>query len=190
MLFSLSGKISHKGKNFIVVENGGLGYQVFIALTWLVDLKLGQDVKLFLQHHVAEDKEELFGVRSLDELELFAALDAVSGVGPKSVLGILAIASVDEIRKSIAAGDPNLLTRVSGIGRKTAERIIVELRGKISDILDKVGEDGEFSKDGDIIDALVSLGYSAAQAREAVQKASKDDDVGERLKAALKILGR
>jgi len=162
MYFSINGKITHKGKNFIVVENNGLGYQVFVALTWLVDLKIGQEVKLFLQHHVAEDKEELFGVRNLDELELFEALDAVSGVGPKSVLGILAIASVDEIRKSIAAGDPSLLTKVSGIGRKTAERIIVELRGKISDVA-AGGEGG----DGEVIDALVSLGYSTAQAREA-----------------------
>ncbi len=184
MLFSLNGKISHKGKNFIVVENNGLGYQVFVALTWLVDLKIGQDVKLFLQHCVGEDKEDLYGVRSLDELELFAALDAVSGVGPKSVLGILAIANVDEIRKSIAAGDPTLLTKVSGIGRKTAERIIVELRGKISDVTGG-GEGG----DGEVIDALVSLGYSVAQAREAVGQAPKDGEVGERLKAALKVLG-
>ena len=123
---------------------------------------------------------------------MFELLLSISGIGPKSALGVLAISSVEDIKESISRGDSALLTKVSGIGRKTAERVVLELREKIGHIKDSGLEDGQGGLvSGDEIDALMALGYSMPQSRDALRNVDpKTKDSGERIKEALKNLGK
>jgi Holliday junction DNA helicase RuvA len=143
---------------------------------------------------VREDAQELYGFRKVEELDMFELLLTISGIGPKSALGVLSIANVADIKESISRGDSSLLTKVSGIGKKTAERVVLELRGKVGEVLEvSTGKRKGMGivASSEEIDALEALGYSLMQAREALQAIDpKIKDSGERIKAALKNLGR
>src|SRR3989338_6021716 len=118
MLAFLRGKILNKGKGCVILQTGDIGYQIFVNVVAYTDLSIAQEVEFYLYHHVREDMEDLYGFKNFAELEFFKLLLSVSGVGPKSALGVLSLASVDEIKFSIAAGAPSLLNKVSGIGKK------------------------------------------------------------------------
>lgn len=191
MISYLKGKIKHKGNGFVILEVNNIGYQVFILPRLYDEVKLNQEVEFYTHQQVREDALNLYGFMSLAELELFELLLSISGIGPRSALAVMSIASVADIKNSIGRGDPALLTKVSGIGRKTAERVILELREKIS----KLGGDGQIDKgqlgSSDEIDALMALGYSLSQAREALNGVDgKIKDSGERIRQALKRLGK
>ncbi|MFA6551793.1 MAG: Holliday junction branch migration protein RuvA [Patescibacteria group bacterium] len=192
MLSFLRGKILNKSQNFIILEANNIGYQIFINAAAYADLNVGQEMEFYLYHHVREDMDDLYGFKNFAELEFFKLLLSVSGVGPKSALGVLGMASVEDIKESIGAGDPSVLTKVSGVGKKTAERIVLELRGKI-DHLAPVDSNGmaSASANSDEIDALMSLGYSLQQARDALKNVDTDiKESGERIRAALRGLSR
>lgn len=187
MIAYLSGKILQKGQGFVVLQTGSIGYQVFVNAGLQADLQIGQEVELYIHHHISETTQDLYGFKNFSELEFFKLLISISGVGPKSAIGVLAMASVEEIKESIAAGDPSLLNKVSGIGVKTAERIVLELKSKI-DYLAPL-ERGTVSASSDEIDALIALGYSLQQAREALRQVdSSVTDSGERIRMALRNL--
>jgi Holliday junction DNA helicase RuvA len=191
MIAYIQGTIRDKALNYVIVENGGLGYQVFIAEGLLTELRKGQNAELYIHHHVREEVSDLYGFRSLEELEFFGALISVSGVGPKSALGVMSVASVDDIREAVARGDASLLTKVSGVGKKTAERLVFELKGKVGRLIsgDSLLSNGVSL--GDDLDALMSLGYSLVDAREALANIPPSiSDSGERIKAALRSMGR
>lgn len=192
MISFLRGKLFNKGKNYIIIEANNVGYQVFVNPIMYAELEVGQAMEVYTHQYVREDALDLYGFKSVVELEMFELLISISGVGPKSALGVLAIASVQDVQDSIIRGDSTLLTKVSGIGRKTAERIILELREKISGLAafhSVAGAGGAVR--GDEIDALVSLGYSVQQAREALSQVdSKIKDSGERIREVLKKLSR
>ena len=191
MLAFLRGKILNKGKGCVILQTGDIGYQIFVNVVAYADLSIGQEVEFYLYHHVREDMEDLYGFKNFAELEFFKLLLSVSGVGPKSALGILGMASVEDIKESIGHGDPSLLTKVSGIGKKTAERIVLELRSKIDYLASLKDGAAGMSVSGDEIDALMSLGYSLQQAREALKNVGTDiKDSGERIRAALRGLSR
>jgi Holliday junction DNA helicase RuvA len=194
MISYLKGQIITKRKNFLVLETGGVGYQVFVPPTLYAELITTSQVELFIHDHVKEDARDLYGFKTFDELEMFELLLSISGVGPKSALGIMAIANVEELKTAIASGDVAMLNKVSGIGKKTAERIVLELREKISTInFESVmaSASGTVSAQSDEIDALIALGYSLQVAREALKQV---DPVvtksGERVREALKKIGR
>lgn len=190
MISYLSGKIQSKDLKSLTVNVGGIGYRVYTTLRILDKVNVGQEVEFYVHLHVREDALELYGFETAEELELFTKLLSVSGIGPKSALGVFTIAKAAEIKQAIANGDPALLTRVSGIGKKTADRIIVELQGKIGEL--KATSQGPgllVPSDVDAIDALIGLGYSRSQAVEALRQAG-EGTVEERLKQALKILGK
>jgi len=194
MISYLAGKILNKGQSYIIIKVDNVGYQVFINPTMYADLEIGQEIEIYTYQYVREDALDLYGFKSMEELEMFELLLSISGIGPKSALGVLAIASVSDIKESIARGDSALLTKVSGIGRKTAERVVLELRGKISQATDGEQQTAD-SKGGmisaDEIDALMALGYSMSQAREALRAVDVNiKDSGERIKEALKKLGK
>lgn len=192
MIAFLSGKIKNKGSGYIILETNNIGYKVFVSQIFFADLDIGQAIDLYTHQYVREDALDLYGLRSLEELEFFELLLSISGIGPKSALGVLSIAGIDEIKESIASGDSALLTKVSGIGRKTAERVVLELRDKISKI-DFVGErtGRAVSANSDEIDALLALGYSIFQARQALSAINPEvKESGERIKQALRNLGR
>lgn len=171
-----------------------VGYQVYVLPQLLEKAKTDSETELYTYQHVTENKVELFGFNKISELEFFEQLIQISGIGPKSALGIMNQASVEDIKRAIIHGDSSMLTRVSGIGKKTAERIILELKNKI-DISDKDNKEflleSGFQEDADAIDGLVSLGYSLREAREAIKHIPREaKTVEEKVKASLKILGR
>lgn len=189
MIAKIRGKVDFMSENYAVVDVGGIGYKIFTTAYILGKIAGSQEVEFYIHTHIREDILALYGFLSLEELEMFELLISVSGIGPKAGLGILTIADPKTIRSAVVNEDSSILTKVSGVGKKTAERVILELRNKIGEI--SAGEKNEVSLDGDALEALVSMGYSVSQARDALKAVPKDVvDVGERVKASLKSLGK
>lgn len=190
MIYSLSGRLSLKRERFVVVESGGVGFKVAVSSAALDRLPaVGSPVNLFCHLRVKEDALELYGFLSEEELDFFELLNGVSGVGPKSALSVLALDKVENLEAAIAEGKSELLTRVSGIGRKTAERIILDLKDKMarSRSAELVGK---MESDLDLEEALAGLGYRRFAVKEAIKKIPKEaGGMESRLREALKILG-
>jgi Holliday junction DNA helicase RuvA len=189
MIYSVSGKLALKEANFVVVETGGLGLKLFASKQTVEALPaIGAETKFFCHLHVREDALDLFGFTSPDELQFFEMLISVSGVGPRSALAILDTAPLDELSAAIKEGRPDLLTRAAGIGRKTAERVIVELRTKVQSSKSGAMVD-KMQTDSDLVEALTSLGYRRDEARAALSKVGKEvAGTEDRLRAALAVL--
>ncbi len=189
MFASISGKIASLRGNTVIVENNGIGYKVFVTSHTLGTLAGETDVRLFLYTYVREDTLALYGFLENADLDMFEMLISVSGIGPKAALGILSIADAKTIRMAISREDPSILTRVSGVGKKTADRVILELKNKIMK-LPALEEEG-ISVDADALEALTTMGYSVSEAREALKEIPRDiTDVGDRVKAALRMVGK
>ena len=131
MIITLQGKITHKFEEGVVLDVKGVGYEVFLGTSVLGDVKVGQEVMFWTYEHLREDAHEIYGFQSRDELEIYRKLVSVSGVGPKTALQILALGTASEIENIIDRGDIEMITRVKGIGRKTAQKFILELKGKL-----------------------------------------------------------
>ncbi|TSC77954.1 MAG: holliday junction DNA helicase RuvA [Parcubacteria group bacterium Gr01-1014_24] len=185
MIGSVKGKIIFKTEKFLLVEANGVGYKVNISPDTLSKAQKDVEIFLFTHTHVREDVFDLYGFLDYKELEFFEMLINISGIGPKGALAILGITSIETLKKAISAGDTSYLTKISGIGRKTAEKIVIELRDKVGE--EKTGSSlqGEL----DALEALKSLGYSQNQAREALKKVEGDANTNTKIKEALKILG-
>lgn len=190
MISLLDGKIELKGEKFAIVNVAGVGYKVFAGQETLQKIpEKGGNVKLWIHQHVREDALELYGFLHYTELEFFEALLSVPGIGPKGGLGVLNIAPVDTLKKAIASGDTSYLTRVSGIGRKTAEKIVLELKEKMAGRGISV-DAPELKEEADTLEALISLGYSQREAREALAQVPSDvTSVEKRVKEVLKKMG-
>lgn len=190
MIGSIKGKIILKTEKFLIVEASGVGYKISVSPDTLSKIKkIGDETMLWIHTHVREDSLDLYGFSEHSELEFFEMLIGVSGIGPKSALAILGITSIETLRKAIGTGDLSYLTKISGIGKKTAEKILIELRDKIGDAMKN--EKGGHSLQGelDALEALKSLGYSQNEAREALKKVSPDLNTNAKVREALKILG-
>lgn len=190
MIGSIRGKIILRTEKFLIVETGGVGYKISVSPDVLSKLKkVGEEIFLFIHTHVREDSLDLYGFLERAELEFFEMLINVSGIGPRGALAILGIASIETLKKAIGTGDTSYLTKISGIGRKTAEKIVIELRDKIAD--KTMSEKGEASlrEELDALEALKSLGYSQGEAREALKKVDTDTNTNTKIREALKILG-
>jgi len=186
MIGSIKGTIILKTDKFIIVEAGGVGYKVAVSPETLSKpKKMGEEILLWIHAHVREDSFDLYGFLDYSELEFFQMLISVSGIGPRSGLAILGIASIETLRKAIGTGDTSYLTKISGIGKKTAERIVIDLRDKMG------AHDSDTSLQGelDALEALKSLGYSQNDAREALKKVTPSGDTNTKIREALKILG-
>lgn len=188
MIGYLEGKIVFKGEKHVILDVGGVGYKVFVSQAVSRKLSAGGGAKLWTHLHVREDAMELYGFLYQAELEFFEMLISISGIGPKSALGVLAVAPIDTIKRAISSGDTSYLTKVSGIGRKTAEKIVLELKDKMG--FGKVSFAGEELKDdADILDALISMGYSQKDARERIQQIPHNiKGRDKRLKEALRLV--
>ena len=200
MIALLSGKIAYKGISHIVVDTQGVGYRVFIPLTTFYELPdAGQPVTLHIHTSVKEDAINLFGFYTLQERELFQLMISVSGVGPKVAMNVLSRISAAELLEAISGGNLTKLIAIPGIGRKTAERLILELREKA---VKKMAEDQISVMDvqkkqsgmirEDVLSALVNLGYKSNAARDALDKVAREAEgelpMDQLLKKALKIL--
>jgi len=198
----LSGKLIFKQPSQIVVEAGGVGYEVTIPLSTFYEVgEIGTELALFVHTHVREDVLQLFGFRTRTEKDLFLKLTSVSGVGPKLAITILSGMPVGELIQVISAGDLGRLTAIPGVGRKTAERVAMELRDKLKGIAqaaDAVASYGAaVSSDAGIVDdavsALVSLGYPKPLAERtvaAVAAESNDRTIEAVLKRSLRRLSK
>lgn len=188
MIGKLSGVVESLPDGSMVVEVSGVGYVVRVPFSALV--RNGERISLFIHTAVREDAIDLYGFPTERELSFFKLLMSVSGIGPKTALGILNVADVQTLTNAIARGDAASLTKVYGLGKKSAERIIVELRDKVG----RAYEDAlhEMS-DIEVLEALETLGYSAAETRKALQALAKSTppqaSAQEKLAAALKHLG-
>ncbi len=178
-----------KKENFVAVEAGGVGYKIFMAKNAVAALPaMGAQLRLFtyLQHR--DDAMTLYGFLSEKELELFEKLISVSGVGPKSAMGIMGVAGADQIVAAVNEGKAELLTRVSGVGKKTAERVVLELKGKLV-LSGGISEQTLtlMESDVELEETLTALGFSRAQAKAAISKIDPAvKGFKERLKEALK----
>lgn len=191
MLAFIRGNIIAKRPGSVIVETNNLGYQVFIGEKNWESLQPEQLAEFFIYHNIREDADDLYGFNNLDELTLFELLISVSGVGPKSALSVLSLASAEQVKQAIIIGDESLLTKVSGIGKKTAQRLILELKNKISGLpLDLAsGTALNNSVDQDDLEALLALGYNLQKARQALAKIDQQiTDPAQRLKLALQQL--
>jgi Holliday junction DNA helicase RuvA len=183
MIAYLQGKILEKSTNFIILENSGIGYKVFV-MPEVFENGVGHEIKLYIYHKVSEDGQSLFGLSDFNTLQFFEMLITVSGVGPKVALAILSSARVEDVKSAIANQDAGIFTRISGVGTKTAEKIIVELKGKV------VGDRGQGGGSSEVFDALLALGYKQTEVRSVISKLDSKASTGEQIKQALKLLGK
>lgn len=189
MIGKIRGKIEYIRDNYAVVDVSGVGYRIQSTAYTLGKISGKEEVNFFTHTYVREDALALFGFLTLEELEMFELLISISGIGPKAGLGILSIATPQTIRTAILNEDPSILTKVSGIGKKTAERVILELQNRVADM--SVSEKDEAVADSDAIEGLVTMGYSVTEAREALKSVPREvKDIGERIKTALRSLGK
>lgn len=190
MISTLQGTVADNGVNFLVVEAGGVGFKIYVpaplAARWGTS---GKQVRLFTHLHLRENEASLYGFEFKNELAFFEALLGVSGVGPKVALGALSGANVDALRVAIGAGDSAYLSQLPGIGKKTAQRIILDLRGKL-EAEELVPAPALSPVDVDVVSALVSMGYNETEARAAVASLPDEEmPVEDRLLLALKQFG-
>jgi Holliday junction DNA helicase RuvA len=181
--------VTHIGPDYVVVEIGGVGYRVVVAPKLLARLRPEREAHFFIHHLVREDQQALFGFGSAEELAFFELLMTVTGVGPRLALAIVGAHPVTRLQLAIVSEDLDLLTSVTGVGRRTAQRIVLELREKIHAASIAVGPGA--TSDADVVAALESLGYTNTEARRAAGTvAGTDDALDARIKAALQELAR
>lgn len=188
MIALLKGTIESETEKHVIIDVSGVGYEVHISGNTFKNLpKKGEKIKLYTHLHVRENALELYGFLNTEELEFFELLISISGIGPKGALSILTVVSIDTLKKAIASEESDILTKVSGIGEKMAEKIVLELKNKI----DEEFSGKEVSVNSEAIDALMGLGYKLKEAREALKKVPKEaEGVENRVREALKLLGK
>ena len=193
MIGHLEGTVKAVRKNYLILATDYVGYKVFVTPQLSLTSEPGKKLSLFIHTHVREDQISLFGFTTLPELEFFELLLTVSGVGPKLALSVMSLSDLNMVKSGILNEDPNVFTKVSGIGRKTAERLIVELKGKITDEFGGK-EEGlrEISKvQADVLDVLLALGYSRSEARDALAGLPKNlGSSEEKIRDALRLLAK
>lgn len=191
MISHLTGNIIHKDLGFVILETGGIGYKVSMTGETLSEITKSGNKQISLWTYLAirEDNWELYGFLSRETLEFFELLISISGIGPKTALSVLNASSIENLQMAISSGETSYLTKISGIGRKLAEKIVFELKEKVG------GNSTEISiamkGDADVLEALISLGYSEREGREAIKKLPKNiSGTGNRVKEVLKVLGK
>jgi len=192
MIASLHGILESLGSNWAIINTGGIGFQVYMPTSTLSTLStIGKEVKLYTHLHLRQDNATLYGFTTTEELELFQALITVSGLGPKLALAMLSTMSVEKLAMAIATGSIDLLTMVPGIGRKTANRIILELKDKIGAGLIALPAAQLAEENTDVLAALTSLGYSVSEATRAVASLPQGQALSleEKIKLALQYFG-
>jgi Holliday junction DNA helicase RuvA len=200
MIAQIRGELAYKSVDHIIVDVGGIGYRLFIPLSTFYTLPDAGPVRMFVHTHVREDAFLLYGFLTIEEKELFATLIGISGVGPKLAVNILSHIPVADLKTAIVNSDVKRLSMLPGIGKKTAERLVLELKDKISLSagIQPTSSDTAYAQSSrmdplaDVASALVNLGYREAQARKILEsmEIAPDAPMEEILKGALKVLVR
>ncbi len=178
----IEGKITEIKPSYVVIENHGIGY--FIISPNPYSYHVGEEIKIYTHHYVREDLDNLYGFKTLESKELFIKLISVSGIGPKSALSLLASDQITDIILAIEEGNVKFLTKFPGIGTKSAQQIILDLKGKL------IEPDEELipTHKNDVVDALSALGYSSVEIKKVMKKLDQDQPVETMIKQALQLL--
>jgi Holliday junction DNA helicase RuvA len=187
MIASIQGEIIGKGEDFLTIALAGMGIQVFVPANLAGEKRISDHIVLQTHFVVREESLTLFGFQTEEEKSFFGLLLGVQGVGPRIALAILSTLSVDAIRRAVLSEQAEIFGRVSGVGSKTAKKILLHLQGKVGGDLPAGLASGVMNIDSEVIDALTSLGYSIVEAQAAIQSMPKDapEDVENRLRMAL-----
>ncbi|MBI2589062.1 Holliday junction branch migration protein RuvA [Candidatus Saccharibacteria bacterium] len=190
MIVALEGKVAEKIGEVVVIDCGGVGYGVLVPFEDFGALKIGERAKLYIHESIRDNAHDLFGFRSLEAKQLFEQLLSVKGVGPKMALAILSVASLSHVRRAIAGGDTKFISQARGVGKRAAERVVVDLKDKVG--LTASQDATEFlttsaDPSDEALQGLVALGYSVQDAAEALKKIDLKLPAAERIKQALKI---
>jgi Holliday junction DNA helicase RuvA len=183
MIITIAGTVTHKTDRYLVIEAAGIGYQVQMSRSSLAAVLVGSETRFWTHEHLREDARELYGFLTAGDHDLFLKLIGVTGVGPKAAISILELGGAAAVSGAVERSDIGFLSGANGIGRKTAQKIVLELQGRL--VSATVGNEGE-----EVIAALVGLGYGREAAKEALGRIGSDGSVEERLRAALRELGR
>ena len=186
MIAYIKGTVMSLEEKYLIILVSGIGYKVSAPFEVIGKAKLNSEIELWIHHHLRDDSSDLYGFEKRDEKEFFEALLGVSGIGPKSAINILNVATVSDLKKAASTADTSHLIKVSGIGKKMAEKIVLELKGKFSD-----DETVSLKSEVEAIEALKALGYSQKESRDALKAIPNTLHTPEdRIKAALKLLGK
>ncbi|HWQ04144.1 MAG TPA: Holliday junction branch migration protein RuvA [Longilinea sp.] len=192
MIANIQGEVLSQGSDFLVVRIGGVGLKVFTPTATCMAARAGQFTFLHTHLVVREDSLTLFGFESEMERDYFNLLLGVNGVGPRIALAIISVLSVDTIRRAVLSEQVDIFSRVPGVGKKTAQKILLHLQGKVGteSVLDKAAN--LMDVDSEVLDALTGLGYSIVEAQSAIQSIPRDTarDVEERLRLALQFFSK
>ena len=176
MIAYLSGKILQVLDDSLILENQGIGYQIFVSENWLLSVNCGDDLELYIHHHIREDNQTLYGFKSIEDRLLFKKFLSVNGIGPKSAIAVLSAGPRKELIRAIQFEDHAVFQAVSGIGHKTAKRLVLELKNKVEwDDSSEAGEPSTNSTRSDLLQALEQLGYSTSE----IQKIVSDIDLAD-----------
>lgn len=186
MIGHLKGILVHQDLKSVVLDVSGVGYKIHTNTAGL-EKQTGKPAEFWTYLAVRENALDLYGFKTKDELNFFELLISVSGIGPKGAMGILTVATLSNLRHAISSGDTSHLTKVSGIGKKNAEKIVIELKDKLVGVSGDMGH--SISGDVDALEALRSLGYGEREAREALKKAD-GDTTEKKIRSALKNLNK
>lgn len=190
MIAHIFGKVAEKFNGSIVVDVHGVGYEVSVAAGDFEAASLGQDAKFYTYHHVREQAEELFGFSSLAAKKLFEMLITVQGVGPKAALAVLSLGDAEQVRNAIANSDAGFVQKAAGVGKKTAERVVVDLSDKVGlpTHYGRVNEpvQTELNTSDEALEALMALGYTLADATKALENVDVNLPTAQRVTMALK----
>ena len=191
MIGRLTGLLAEKSPPQVLLDVNGVGYEVAVPMSSFYNLPgLGEKVTLLTHFVVREDAQVLFGFLTQEERSTFAQLVKISGVGPRTALSILSGLSVAELAQAVSLQESGRLTKVPGIGKKTAERLLLELKGKLGDALTSPSASIQNDAQGDILQALLALGYSDREAAASLKALPIDVGVSDGIKLALKALAR
>lgn len=191
MIARIEGNIVHITEKFLIIDVSGVGYKIHVTTEALSSSEIGEHSSFWIHTAVRENSIDLYGFKTIDEMSFFELLLGVSGIGPKSALSVLMVAPIDTLKRAISTGDTGYLNKVSGIGKKTAEKIIIELRDKLKDYKNESYTPESMRDESDILEALKSLGYSQYEARDALKEVpSTIIGTNARIKKALQVLGK
>lgn len=180
MIARISGEIAEKLDNGVVIDLNGLGYEIIVPSNILLGLQEGQKATFYIAENIKEDEYTLFGFAEKNARQIYYKLTSVNGVGPKAAISILSAHTADEVQEAILSDDVNLFSGVTGIGKKTAQRIILDLKGKLVETQKTEANDNDQA-----YQALISLGYSAKDAQKALEGIDPKLNTQQRIKQAL-----
>lgn len=190
MIATLRGKVAEKKLDIVIIECSGIGYGVFVPFEDFGTLEEGQEAKLYIYEHIRENAHDLFGFRNIQAKVLFEQLLSVNGVGPKMALAILSVANLQNVRQAIATGDTKFISQAVGVGKRVAERVVVDLKDKVglaaSDDATNFLATPAANPNDEALQGLVALGFSVHDAAEALKDVDKKLPAEARIKAALK----